>query len=95
MEISVSDLMNLNNMNIIDIRNGVKYEKGHIDGAINIPYDELVSNHSKYLNFNDLYCIYCQKGVTSRVCMQILGSFGYKVYSLIGGYDAYILNKRL
>ena len=82
------------NGKIIDIRDLSKYKNGHIDGAINIPYDELISYHSRYLNKDDVYYIYCQRGVTSRLCMQILCSFGYKVYSLMGGYDAYILNKK-
>lgn len=78
---------------VIDIRDLSKYNTGHIEGAINIPYDELISYHSRYLNKDDVYCVYCQRGVTSRLCMQILCSFGYKVYSLMGGYDAYTLNK--
>ena len=93
MEISLNDLKNLLNPNIIDIRSMEKYNDNHIPSAINISYNLLISNPSKYLDRGSTYYIYCQRGITSRKVCEILRNFGYNVYSIIGGYEAYILNK--
>ena len=38
------------------------------------------------------YYIYCQRGITSIKLVEFLRRLGYRVYSIIGGYEAYILN---
>ena len=91
MEISIENFIRLGNVKVIDIRDVFEYEKGHIPHSVNIPFDKLLSNYSSYLNKNDVYYIYCQKGVTSKRCVNILNQFGYSVYSINGGYDAYNL----
>ncbi len=48
--ISVSELYN--KLNIIDIRSIEKYNNNHIDGSINIPFEKLIINPSKYLKRN-------------------------------------------
>lgn len=93
MEISIGELLNLNNPIIIDIRSNQKYNDNHIPGAKNVSYDALVNSPGKFLNKNFIYYIYCQKGITSRSLCQILRSLGYNVISVTGGYEAYILNK--
>ena len=91
MEISIDDLLALYKPNIIDIRSIQKYNDNHIPGAINISYDLLINNPSKYLDKDTVYYLYCQKGVTSVIACQLLKHLGYKVVSVIGGYEAYIL----
>lgn len=91
LSISVGELLKLNNPNIIDIRSAQNFNNNHIPGAKNIPYDKLIINPNLYLNKNNKYYIYCQKGITSaRLCAR-LSSIGYKVSSVIGGYEAWIL----
>ena len=93
MEITINDLLNINNPNIIDIRSNQKFNDNHIPGSINISYDNLVNNHSKSLNKGENYYLYCQKGITSRTVSQILRAYGYNAFSVIGGYESYILKK--
>ena len=93
MSISVKELLHLNNPIIIDIRSLENYNNNHIPGAINIPYNSLIIDPSKYLNKNDNYYIYCKRGMTSMGLCQILSKQGYKVYNVIGGYEAWLLNK--
>ena len=57
--IFVSELKNLNNSNIIDIRNSQKYNEGHILNAKNIPIEQLLIYPNKYLNKKKKYYIYC------------------------------------
>ena len=91
MEITIDELLKINNPNIIDIRSYEKYNDRHIPGAVNINYIELVNNTSKYLNKINKYFIYCQRGITSRKVVSILRNYGYNVINIIGGYEAYIL----
>ena len=88
-EISIIELHYLNNPNIIDIRSLYDYSKGHIDGAINIPYYNLLNNYSRYLSKYSLYYIYCDFGEQSREISKRLNCFGYNTINIIGGYQEY------
>lgn len=89
--ITVDELYNKNN--IIDIRSIEKYNSNHIPGAINIPFEKLITNPNKYLNRNEVYYIYCQKGMQSKRASMILKSQGFKVVNVIGGYESWILGQ--
>lgn len=91
--ISIEELLRLNNPNIIDIRNIQSYNNNHIIGAINIPYEKLLINSSKYLDKTKKYYIYCQKGVTSIKICKILYNQGYNVININGGYEEWIMKK--
>lgn len=91
--ISIHDLLNKENINIIDIRSIEKYNDNHIDNAIHIPMLLLLKNPEKYLNKDEDYYIYCQYGKSSyKVCLALIRQ-GYKVYNILGGYEAWLLNK--
>ena len=91
--ISVLELEQLRNINIIDMRSIEKYNNNHIMNAINIPFEKLLANFNKYLDKNKKYYIYCQMGIQSRKVCQILKNNGYSVVNIIGGYEAWILNQ--
>lgn len=80
-----------NEIKIIDIRSIEKYNTSHIESSINIPYEYILNNPSKYLNKSETYCFYCQYGRTSTKLSSILYNQGYKVLNLIGGYEAWLL----
>lgn len=91
--ISIKDLINKDNINVIDIRSIEKYNDNHIKNAINIPYILLLKNPSKYLNKNEEYYIYCQYGKNSLKVCNILSLKGYKVYNIKEGYEGWLLEK--
>ena len=91
MNIGIGELLKLNNPNIIDIRSKESYNNNHIPGAINIPSNELLINHLKYLNKSETYYLYCTRGITSVKVCQILNKQGYKTISINGGYEAWLL----
>lgn len=91
--ISVSELKRLSGINLIDIRSIEKYNSNHIKSAKNILYEQLLLYPDKYLNRNQRYYIYCQKGIQSRGLCQILKNKGYSVINIIGGYEAWILDE--
>ncbi len=93
MEISLKDLLNEKNSNIIDIRDSSKYNLGHIKGAMNIFYYDLLNNHQKYLDRNKKYFLYCDYGNTSKIVSMRLNKYGYDTVSISGGYNNYLLRK--
>ena len=91
--ISIKELLKNNISNIIDIRSIQKYNDNHILNAINIQPAELITNSNKYLNKRDKHYIYCQKGIQSTKVCNYLRKRGYNVINIIGGYEAWILEK--
>jgi len=85
-EISIYKLINMNNTNIIDIRDKYTFNQGHIKNAINIPYYSLLSNYSLYLNKKDTYYLYCDYGKQSMEISNRLNSFGYNTFYVKEGY---------
>lgn len=82
--------MNNKYKNIIDIRDYSSYIKGKILDAKYINKYLLLNKPEKYLNKNDDYYIYCEKGKQSRsVCLK-LRLLGYKVKHISGGYSSYL-----
>lgn len=67
-------------MKIIDLSNKSEYEKYHIRGSVNIPYEDLISNYRSLLNKNETYYLYCKSGKLSKRATVVLSSIGYKVF---------------
>ena len=72
----------------IDVRSEDEYQSGHIDGAINIPLDEL-RNHLNEINKNKTLCINCKSALRSYIACRILSQYGFKCKHLSGGYRIY------
>ena len=89
-QISVIDLLRLNNPIIIDIRSNYSYNLGHISGAISVPYYNLLNNYSHYLSKYNKYYLYCDTGDQSLEIVLRLNKFGYDTISIIGGYQEYL-----
>lgn len=92
--ISINDFINKSHLNnIIDIRSVQDYNNNHIPNSKNIPFEKLITKPSDYLDKNNTYYIYCQKGIKSKKASEILIKMGYKVVNIDGGYEAWILEK--
>lgn len=81
----------INQINIIDIRSVQSYNNNHIPNAKNIPFEKLIINPSQYLNLNEKYYLYCQKGLSSENICKILNNMGYNVINIEGGYESWVL----
>lgn len=62
---------------IIDLEAENDYYIWHVDGAINIPYQNLVYNFQNILDKKNKYYFYCKKGNKSRRIVSILEIYGY------------------
>ena len=65
---------------IIDVREEIEYEAGHVDGAINLPPATLLKGLPKQLA--DLpkdteILLYCLSGARSNTSIQILRQYGF------------------
>ena len=72
----------------IDVRSEDEYQSGHIEGAINIPLDEL-RNYLNEIDKNKMLCINCQSALRSYIACRILSQYGFKCKHLSGGYRIY------
>lgn len=92
--ITTKDLDNFNSEKavLVDVRSKIEYDNGNIDGAINIPVDELRSR-IKELDRNKEIWVYCQVGLRGYISARILSQHGYKVKNLTGGYTTYAMAK--
>lgn len=79
-EAEIEKLMAENEYIIVDVRTKEEYEESHIDGAINIPYDEINSNTN--LDKDQIIFVYCKSGARSEVAFNNLTNLGYTVYDL-------------
>lgn len=64
---------------IIDVRTVAEFSTGHIDGAINIPVDQIAEQlpSVKGLKPSSTVLVYCRSGRRSAAAVQILQQRGY------------------
>lgn len=86
-EINVDEINS--NMNLIDIRDNYLYNLGHILNAVNIPMNFLIMNPSNYLKKDEIYYIYCNRGINSKKTCELLTNVGYNAVNINGGYTEY------
>lgn len=72
---------------IIDLRSKEEYNKGHIRGALNYPYDQCIHLQDGFPK-NKKYILYCQRGGSSLLAARWMDRQGYTVMSVAGGYEA-------
>lgn len=83
------DKINKDEIFIIDVRTSGEFEFAHIEGAINIPVDDIRSRLSEIPN-NKKVILYCAVGLRGYLASRILLQHGYaNVYNLAGGYKTY------
>ncbi len=72
----------------LDVRTEREYERGHAEGFINIPLDEL-RGHMDELPADCPVYIMCQSGLRSYIACRILSQNGYDCVNFSGGYRFY------
>lgn len=77
---------------LLDVRTPLEYVDGHIEGAINIPVDELRSRLRELPNGRPIVA-YCQVGQRGYLATRILTQAGFDVSNLGGGYQTYLLHQ--
>ena len=80
---------------LLDTRTVGEYSRGHIDGFMNIPVDELRERLEEVEKGKPVYVI-CQSGLRSYIATRILAENGYECYNFAGGFRFYdvVMNDR-
>ena len=80
---------------LLDTRTVGEYSRGHIDGFMNIPVDELRERIEEVEKGKPVYVI-CQSGLRSYIATRILAENGYECYNFAGGFRFYdvVINDR-
>lgn len=80
-----SDLPRDGSVQLLDVRTVGEYGRGHIDGFVNIPVDDLRARLGELDAAKPVYVI-CQSGLRSYIACRILAQHGFDCYNFSGGY---------
>ena len=69
----------------LDVRRDDEYARGHMEGALHIPLDELRSRLGELPKGKPFY-VCCQSGLRSYIACRMLTQHGMECYNLSGGY---------
>jgi len=84
----VAQLPRDGSVTLLDSRTPGEYARGHAEGFINIPVDELRARLDEIDPAKPVY-VMCQSGLRSYIACRILSENGYDCYNFSGGYRFY------
>ena len=84
----VADLPRDGSVILLDVRTPQEYARGHFDGFINIPVDELRERIGELEKGKTVY-VNCQSGLRSYIACRILSQNGFDCYNFSGGFRLY------
>jgi len=73
---------------LLDVRTRGEYRSGHIEGAVNVPVDELRERLGELPRDRE-FLVYCLTGFRSYLACRVLRQCGYRIRNLSGGYVVY------
>lgn len=74
---------------LIDVRTPQEFASGHLNGAINIPHDQIAARIGEVnQDKGDSIVLYCRSGNRSGIATNTLASMGYTKVINGGGYEA-------
>lgn len=81
---------------LLDVRDEMSFQYGHINDAINIPLEQLKeqlqqSREFKQFDQTKQIIVYCKKGEASAEAVALLREAGMDAYDLVGGYNGWLL----
>ncbi len=74
---------------MLDVRDPVEFKKGYIEGAVNIPLNDLRQRMAEVPKDQEVWS-YCLVGQRSYYAVRALSQYGYDIKSLSGGYQTYL-----
>ncbi len=74
-----------NGATLLDVRSPEEFGGGHIDGAINIPVQELAGRTDELGDKSAQVVVYCQSGGRSAMAKRLLESQGFASVHDLGG----------
>lgn len=77
---------------ILDVRDPKEHKRGHLQGALNMPLDNLRGRMSELPKENEIWT-YCYVGQRSYYAARALSQYGFNVKNISGGFKAYQLHR--
>ena len=89
--VEAKKLMDTTNCKILDVRTKEEFDEKNIDGAINIPLQNLMQDIDEIIDYKDKsVIIYCRSGHRSIIACNLLEMEGFKhIYNLEKGIIEY------
>lgn len=84
----IPSLQKRDDVTLLDTRTVYEYMRGHAEGFINIPVDELRERLAELDKSKPVY-VMCQSGLRSYLATRILMQNGFDAYNFAGGYRLY------
>lgn len=81
----VADLPRDGSVQLVDVRTPAEYARGHIDGFVNLPLDNLRNLLGQLDRAKPVY-VHCHSGLRSYIACRILMGEGFDCWNLAGGY---------
>lgn len=79
-------MMDTQKVLILDVRTAKEFSAGHIQGAKNLPLDEIVNNNFGMIeNKNAIILVYCRSGSRSAKASRLLAKANYQDINDFGG----------
>jgi len=71
---------------VLDVREQVEFDEGHIPGAVLLPYTEIEDKAQELLTDKEQQIlVYCRSGRRSKIAAEILAKLGYTDIKEFGG----------
>ncbi len=77
---------------IYDVRDPKEFDRGHIDGARNLPLDQIRARMQELPKDEEIWT-YCFVGQRSYYAARALMQYGYNVKNISGGYKTFLLHQ--
>ncbi len=92
----MGELLEMEKVQLIDVRTPGEYAQGYIEGAINIDYrDENFENLISKIDKTKPVIVYCARGGRSSKCSSYMKKAGFtKIYDLDGGITEWKFKKK-
>lgn len=76
---------------LLDVRAPGEYVAGHVEGAVNIPHDQIESRLSEITgDKNKEIVLYCKSGRRAGIALETLAKNGYSHVYNAGGYSDWV-----
>jgi phage shock protein E len=69
---TIKELVAVEGATVIDVRGSWEFESGHVNGAINIPLDEIPTALDEIKDMKQPIIVYCRSGNRSAMAQQFL-----------------------
>lgn len=74
---------------LVDVRTDVEFQEGHLQGALNIPYDQITTRLAELpADKSRPVVLYCRSGRRSGIAQKALEELGFTNAVNAGGYEA-------